>query len=77
MGGFQIFYNSLQGKLFGFLLCAMLLCYSYITSMNRISLLLHSDIQLSVGGFDVCFGVQFAHIRLVWINLFVGNDDQC
>ena len=33
-----------------------------------------SDVQVSVGGFDVCFDVQFAHVRLVWINLFVGND---
>ena len=48
--------------------------YSYAFASARWVVRVLSDIQLSVGGFNVCFGVQFAHVRLVWINLFVGND---
>ena len=33
-----------------------------------------SDIQLSIGGFYVCFDVQLAHVRSVWVSLLVGND---
>ena len=33
-----------------------------------------SDIQLSIGGFYVCFGVQLAHVWLVWVSLLVGID---
>ena len=48
--------------------------YSYAFASARRVVRVLSDVQLSVGGFNVCFGVQFAHVRLIWVNLFVGND---